>query len=314
MPRILKRTLSSLKKKSIAKKEIPQEPISLEKKIEEANYFVRPQEKKPFELPKELPLGYGEDKIVLQTRDPWWIHAYWELTEKTKERLREMLGEDVFFKSKKILRCYDVSNIIFDGNNAHRYFDIEIGDYTNNWYIDTGSPGTSWIVDLGLILPDNKFIPIVRSNVTSTPIPHPSPITDEEWMSPEEVFARLYGAGLGLQIASPIPKAWEERLKEEWASLAVASPGLFSLVSPVRKIPKERKFWLIVNTELIIYGQTEPDAKVTVQGNPIQLRSDGTFTLRFFLPDGKQVIPVRAISSDGLEERTITPIVTKETR
>lgn len=319
MPKILKKikkVLSSVlkKKRKIAKKEIPKEkPVSLETKIEEAKYFVRPEEKGPKEIPKELPLGYGEDKIVLQIRDPWWMHAYWEVTEKTKGRLKEMLAED-FFKSKRILRCYDVSHIIFDGKNAHRFFDIEITESTNNWYIDTGSPGTSWIVDLGLVLPDKKFLPIVRSNVTHTPIPGPSPITDEEWMVPEEIFARLYGAGLGLQVSSPIGKAWEERLKREWASLAVASPGLFSLVSPVKKIPKERRFWLIVNTELIVYGATEPDAEVTVQGQPIQLRNDGTFSLRFFLPDGKQVIPVKAVSRDGSEERTITPIVIKETR
>ena len=71
---------------------------------------------------------------------------------------------------------------------------------------------------------------------------------------------------------------------------------------------------MVVNTELIVYGATEPDAKVFVQGKPVHLRSDGTFTLRFALPDGKQVIPVKGISADNLEERTITPIVTRETK
>jgi len=308
----VKKVLSSVlkKKKRPTKKEIPKEkPISRETRIEEAKYFVRPEEKRPKEMPKELPLGYGEDKIVLQTRDPWWIHAYWEVIEKTKEKLRRMWGED-FLKAKRVLRCYDVSHIIFDGKNAHRYFDIEITESANNWYINTGTPGTSWIVDLGLILPNNQFIPIVRSNVTHTPIPHPSPLTDEEWMVPEEMFAKLYGVGLG--VSSPIGKAWQERLKKEWASLAVASPGMFSLMSPVKKI--EKGFWLVVNTELIVYGATESNARVTVQGRPIPLRDDGTFTLRFFLPDGKQNIPVRAVSFDGSEERTITPIVTKETK
>ena len=86
------------------------------------------------------------------------------------------------------------------------------------------------------------------------------------------------------------------------------------MVSPVKKIPREKKFWLNVNTELIVYGATEPDARVFVQNKQIKLRSDGTFTLRFALPDSKQVIPVKAVSSDNTEERTITPIVTKETK
>ena len=86
------------------------------------------------------------------------------------------------------------------------------------------------------------------------------------------------------------------------------------MASPTKKLPKERKFWLVVNTELIVYGATEPDAKVTVQGKEIKLRPDGTFSLRFALPDGKQTIPVKATSSDKEEERVITPIVLKETK
>jgi len=87
------------------------------------------------------------------------------------------------------------------------------------------------------------------------------------------------------------------------------------MASPV-KLPKakERNFWLMVDCELIVYGATEPDAKVTVQGKPIRLRPDGTFTLRYYLPDSKQVIPVKAVSADKIDERVITPIVTRETR
>jgi len=211
------------------------------------------------------------------------------------------------------LRIYDVSHIIFDGTNAHRFFDIEIGPEASNWYIDTGGPGRSWCVDLGLRLPNGEFITIVRSNTVYTPLEGPSWITDEEWMVPEDMFARLYGMGFGLGKSSPVGKAWQERIKRALFSGILASPGITSVTSPV-KIPKLRQFWLIVNTELIVYGATEPDAKVTVQGKEIKLRSDGTFSLRFALPDGKQVIPVAGTSADGIDTITITPIVTKETR
>jgi hypothetical protein len=77
---------------------------------------------------------------------------------------------------------------------------------------------------------------------------------------------------------------------------------------------REKKFWLAVNTELIVYGATEPDARVLVQGKEISLRPDGTFSLRFALPDGKQTIPVEATSGDGDEKRTITPVVNRETK
>ena len=114
-------------------------------------------------------------------------------------------------------------------------------------------------------------------------------------MIPEEMFAKLYGMGVGMG-SSPLKlkELWKERLKREFASGAVSS-----IASPVMKREKARGFWLMVNTELIVYGQTEPDAKLTVADQPVSLKPDGSFSLRFFLPDGKQVIPVVATSSDG---------------
>ena len=277
--------------------------------IEKAKFATLEAPKAKRAMPQDLTYEYGEDKIILQVRDPWWIHAYWEIQAGTFEKLKNELRGD-FYKAKHILRVYDVSYIIFDGTNAHRFFDIQINEHANNWYIDTGGPGRSWCVDLGLLLPDGRCITIVRSNTVTTPIEGPSWVTDEEWMIPEDMFARLYGMGFGLGRSSPVGKGWQERVKKE----LVSSPGVSSLASPVKKIPPEKKFWLRVNTELIVYGASDPNAKVYIQGKQIDLRRDGTFTLRFALPDGKQVIPVKAISADSTEERTITPIVAKETR
>lgn len=277
--------------------------------IEKTKFYTVEAPRMPRVMPQDLPGEYGQDKIVLQVRDPWWIHAYWEINGSTYERLKNEL-RDEFYRAKRIFRVYDVSQIIFDGKNAHRFFDIQINEGTNNWYIDTGGPGRSWCADLGLLLTDGRFIMIVRSNTVYTPIEGPSWIMDEEWMIPEDMFARLYGIGFGLGRSSPVGKGWQERVKRELLS----SPGISSVASPVKKVPGERKFWMVVNTELIVYGATEPDAKVYVQGRQVNLRHDGTFTMRFALPNGKQVIPVKAISSDNKEERAITPIVNKETK
>ncbi|MCM8791538.1 MAG: DUF4912 domain-containing protein [Candidatus Omnitrophica bacterium] len=318
----VKEKLKLVKKKRISPKktkrfkklenEFTDKFFSTETKVEESKYYT-PLIPKRYPTVEDLPRGYGEDKLVLQTRDPWWIHAYWEISIHTYERVKSELRE-FFHSAKKTLRVYDVTNIIFDGTNAHRYFDIEINDYANNWYIDVGGPGRSWCVDLGLKLPDNRFITLVRSNVVRTPLDGPSWITDEEWMVPEEVFARLYGLSAGLGLSSPVGKGWQEEIKKRlWQPFA--SGAFASMVSPVKKeIKVGRKFWLVVNTELIVYGATEPDATVYVQGRPIPLRADGTFSLRFALPDGKQVIPVKGVSADKVDEITITPIVTKETK
>lgn len=263
-------------------------------------------------MPQELPYQYDKDKMVLQVRDPWWLHTYWEVKGATFDRMRNELKDD-FYRAKKVLRVYDITSVMFNGSNANRFFDIHINDYANSWYIDTGGPGRSWVVDLGLVLPDGRFIVILRSNSVQTPLDGPSWITDEEWMIPEEMFARLYGMGFGLGQSSP-GKGWREQMQKALFSGVLASPGMASMASPVKKGEKQRKFWMWVDCELIVYGATEPDAKVTVQGREIKLRPDGTFTLRFALPDGRQVIPVKAVSADEIEERTVTPIVSRETK
>lgn len=62
-------------------------------------------------------------------------------------------------------------------------------------------------------------------------------------------------------------------------------------------------FWCNLNAELIIYGATEPSANVTIGGEPVKLRPDGSFSYRFALPDGQYELPVTATSADGTEAR-----------
>ena len=56
---------------------------------------------------------------------------------------------------------------------------------------------------------------------------------------------------------------------------------------------------------MIIYGATEPDAKVTVDGKPIALRTDGTFSFHWTFPDGKYRLPVVAASGKNGETRSV---------
>ncbi|MBM3271530.1 MAG: hypothetical protein FJZ01_28170, partial [Candidatus Sericytochromatia bacterium] len=77
--------------------------------------------------------------------------------------------------------------------------------------------------------------------------------------------------------------------------------------------PRAKDFWLVADAELIVYGATEPDAKVTLRGEAVQLRPDGTFSFRFYLPDGLHPIPIRAINADDDDERMITITVSRQT-
>jgi hypothetical protein len=62
-------------------------------------------------------------------------------------------------------------------------------------------------------------------------------------------------------------------------------------------------FWFKVNAELILYGSTERDARVTIAGRPVALRSDGSFSFRFALPDGDFTLPAIAVNAAGTDRR-----------
>ena len=68
---------------------------------------------------------------------------------------------------------------------------------------------------------------------------------------------------------------------------------------------RSRKFWLVADAVLIVYGATEPDAQVTIGGVPVQLSPDGTFRLQMSFQDGVLDFPIMAIASDGEQMRQV---------
>jgi len=267
---------------------------------------LRIRERKAYRFPP----GYGDNKIVILVRDPWWMFSYWEIRKEKQEEIVRKIETSGDSVSRSVLRVYDVTDISFNGKNAHSYFDIELKGLASNWYINVNTPDRAFVVEIGIVSKKGIFYPLARSNMVRMPRFGMSDQLDAEWMMPEEEYWKMFGLSGGFGIGKgslEVREMFKKRLEEQ-----ITSGGISSGASFYRK-PSERKFWLVVNCELIVYGATEPDAKVTVQGKPIKLRQDGTFTLRFALPDGKQVIPVEATSNDGIDHRCITPIVTRKT-
>ena len=93
----------------------------------------------------------------------------------------------------------------------------------------------------------------------------------------------------------------------------ISSLGVSSLSSPFGGMEQSKGFWFNVNAELIIYGATEPDAKVTLGGHEIKLRPDGSFSYRFALPDGKYDLPAVAVSADNTDARAANLKFSRET-
>jgi uncharacterized protein len=77
--------------------------------------------------------------------------------------------------------------------------------------------------------------------------------------------------------------------------------GFSASMPPMRP----RKFWLVADAELIVYGATEPDANVTIAGRPVKLNPDGTFRFQMSFQDGLIDFPIFAIAADGEQTRSV---------
>ncbi|MEO1144018.1 MAG: DUF4912 domain-containing protein [Cyanobacteria bacterium J06638_22] len=88
-----------------------------------------------------------------------------------------------------------------------------------------------------------------------------------------------------------------------------AGLGFSASAPPIRP----RKFWLIADAELIVYGATEPDATVTIGGRPIKLNPDGTFRFQMSFQDGLIDYPIMAVAADGEQTRAIHMKFNRET-
>lgn len=63
-----------------------------------------------------------------------------------------------------IFRIYDVTDIYFNGSNAHSMYEFQLAKDTLNWTIKGIKQGRSYLTEIGYKVNQNQFFPILRSN------------------------------------------------------------------------------------------------------------------------------------------------------
>jgi hypothetical protein len=130
---------------------------SAEEQVERSKYEVGiPTKDLSDKVPKDLPAGYGRDRIVVMVRDPYWLHTYWELTRHAVQRAEAALGQD-WHGARPILRLLDVSARDTANSAEAVVRDIDIHGGCNNWYIDVANPPRSYRVDIGYLSRRGRF-------------------------------------------------------------------------------------------------------------------------------------------------------------
>ena len=69
-----------------------------------------------------------------------------------------------------------------------------------------------------------------------------------------------------------------------------------------------------VDAELAIHGKALPFSELTLMGEPVSTASDGSFSVRFALEEGRQVIPAVMLTADGSEQHTVVLAIERNTK
>lgn len=254
----------------------------------------------------------SKDRLVVMVRDPYWLHAFWELTRQSVQRAQAAMGQR-WHSAKPILRLFEVHNVGDSTTTDTCLRDIEIHGGVNNWYLDVLEPPKSYRLEIGYLASDGGFYSLTRSNIVTTPSATARDKVDGNWADVAENFDRIYAMSGGYATegnSNELRELLEERLRRPMGSPATTrfGAGAGGVLAP------SNDFHLHADAELVIFGATRSDAHVMLKGEPVHVRPDGTFAVRIALPDCRQVIPVVASSADGVEQRTIALAIERNTK
>ncbi len=250
----------------------------------------------------------SQDRLVVMVRDPYWLHAYWELAPQSVERAQSALGQH-WHATRPVLRLFHVAA---DGA-AELQREIPIHGGVNHWYVDVQNPPQQYRMEIGYVTAGGQFYCLARSNTVMTPPAGTSDSIDENWADIDQNADRIFAMSGGYSdrgTSLELQELLEERLRRPMGNPMQTRYGS----GASRALMDTQELPFAVDAELIVYGVSHPHAHVTLQGEPVPLRDDGSFTVRMSLPDRRQVIPVIASSSDGVEQRTIILAVERNTK
>lgn len=290
----------------------------------------------------ELPEAYGTGRLFLVARDPRWLFAYWDLTVQQMAESRRLASDGrlvlrVFEKNhpqpiQEHTVQRDARNWYVQVGKGAVTFHAELGVWQHDGTFrvisrsreattppDVVSADTTVrFVTIPVEVPYGNLVELIRTHIrdgerlaqalhrleaSGVELPFKVDVALGPWTAEQTaVLERALGGAMmrRVQVGSVEMTEWlRRRLQEETSS------GLFSPAGASWSGVPQKGFWFAVNAELTVYGATEPNAKVTVDGKPITLRSDGTFSFHWAFPDGQYRLPVVAVSGAGDDSRAV---------
>lgn len=268
---------------------------------------------------KDLARGMGDavppplrDRVVIMVRDSYWLHVFWELTRQSVERAEAAMSQD-WHTARPHLRLLEVTDGGTTSASERVIKDVEIHGGLNHWYLHLEPRARSHRVEIGYLSSNGRFYTIARSNVVTMPAPGSCEGVDEHWADVATNFDKIFAMSGGYSSdgsSTELQEIFEERLRRPMGSPMTTryGGGLEGLLHMARDLD------LRVEADLIVHGFAPPNSHVSLRGEPVRLRADGSFMVRMAMPNQRQVIPLVACSADGGQQRTVVLAVERNTK
>ena len=262
--------------------------------------------------------------VVFLPRDPDWAYVFWQISENDREKAKS-LGA-----SKLCLRLYDASG--FDGSNLNQgtLREIAVDSYSTEWYLPIPLADRGYKVELGYKY-GFDWMSLAFSSISHVPGSHPSEqildkfvpfnleagsetipdISSSQGNELNGIHEKLYQAATSFPPRRKVgSEEFMENINSKKSNKNLTESGVGKWSSGINDsgsgIVKNSSFWLVGDAELIVYGATEPSAKLTIGGEEVPLAADGTFRIQFPFRDGTQKYDIKAVDSSGEQERSIS--------
>jgi len=268
-----------------------------------------------------------ETRVVFLPRDPQWAYVFWEISEEDRKRAQKEGA------SRLCLRLADVTGIHDGSSHPHTLQEVPVDSHSTEWYLPVPLCDRDYRVELGYRI-NNSWMSLAFSSVARVPALHPSeqildqfvpfslesaapasaptPVTPSE-PSDSGLHERLYqSATVHFRRRRVGSEEFQEGIDSSADRSGLSDSGIGLWASGRNEsglggvTPRQRSFWLVADAELIVYGATDPSARLTIGGEDVPLSTDGTFRIQVPFRDGDQVYAIEATAADGEQKRNIT--------
>ena len=267
-------------------------------------------------------------RVVFLPRDPQWAYVFWEISDADR-RQAQSTGA-----SHLSLRLADVTGLQDGSSHPHTLQEVPVDSHSTEWYLPVPMCDRDYRVELGFRAGSNwislafssvarvpalhpsdqildQFVPFSLDTTTTTPDPQPSvtPIESGDSGLHERLYQTATTHFRSRRVGSEVLHE-QDSYSNNQRGLSDSGAGLWASGRNESGLggvaPRQRSFWLVADAELIVYGATDPSARLTIGGEEVPLSSDGTFRIQVPFRDGEQAYPIEATAADGEQKRNIT--------